>query len=138
MCSFLLRVKEKLSLNNKFLPLWLLEDEYSSAKEKIGQNVPWLMSGTDWCLVLCFSQHLLLSKTYTCPRRQASIILLFSRWMNKRGCRRLFLTVLGTKPRGQTTCQIYIKCIQIKRKCIFWRCFERLLSNLVATQHAAL
>lgn len=60
------------SLNNQHLPLWLVEEEYFSstlAKGRNGQIMPCLMSATDWCLDLYFSQHLALSKTYTLPQK---------------------------------------------------------------------
>lgn len=60
------------NLNNKQLPLWLVQEEcFSStlAKERNGQIMPRLMSATDWCLDLYFSQHLPLSKTYTLPQK---------------------------------------------------------------------
>lgn len=59
------------NLYNKNLPLWLVQEEcFSStlANERNGWIMPCLMSATDWCLDLYFSQQLPLSKIYTLPQ----------------------------------------------------------------------
>lgn len=128
------------NVNNKYLPLWLVQEEWfssTSTKERNAQIIACLMSSTDWCSELYFSQHLPLSKTYTLSQKAGKYNPVIFQMGEQERLQKIVSDSAGSDTQGPNhLSDLHQMYSNAREKCIFWRCFAQLLGNLAATQHA--